>query len=320
LPDQLSRGIVARFYILPSIPIGILAAAGAWWILARATTARAGAVACAALLAAPVAAAAVHYGTADQSGNHVAIRYAEDVVSSLPPNALLIMTGDENDTSVDYLQYVAHVRRDVVALDTELLKFPSYVAQAKRNHPDIVIPFASYDGGFRTSLNELVRANLGTRPVYSVGIPDEKRFGKPFDVLRDGLVRQLLPKGAAPNQYALLVRDPSRVDRLHWPLGNYPAKSWEAAIANDYGNAAFDVGYGLQRFGGAASVKRVEKMYRLAIRLSPTLASAYKDLGLALRQNGGDPKEVAVLWRRYLQLDPHDPQAPSIRSVLSTLP
>jgi hypothetical protein len=287
--------------------------------IAASRSALATAVAGAALLAVPVAAAAVHYQTADQSGNRVALDYADDVVLSLPRNSLLIMTGDENDTSIGYLQHVEHKRPDVIALDTELLKLPTYVTQARREHPSLAIPFTAYDGGFRTSLNDLVRANLARRPVYLVGVPDEKGFGKPFDQLREGLVRQLLPKGAATNQYALILRHPNLVDHLHWPLGSYPAKSWEAAIGSDYSNAAFDVGYGLQRFGGPSSIERVEKMYRLAIRLNATLAPAYKDLGLVLHQNGGDPKEVVALWRRYLQLAPKDPQAPAIASVVSTL-
>ncbi len=33
-PDPLTKGIVARFYILPSIPLAILAALGSWWVLA----------------------------------------------------------------------------------------------------------------------------------------------------------------------------------------------------------------------------------------------------------------------------------------------
>jgi hypothetical protein len=326
-PDELTKGIVARFYILPSIPIGILAGLGAWWVLERAAAARVAprrpgitvAVAGAALLAAPVAAAAVHYRTADQSGNRVAFHYGEDVLSSLRPNALLIMSGDENATSISYLQHVEHERPDVVALDSELLKLPTYVAQARREHPGVVIPFAAYDGGVTTSLNDLIRANLAKRPVYYVGVQDEKGFAKPFDQLREGLVRRLLPKGAAPNQYALLLREPNRLERLHWPLGSYPAKSWEAAIAGNYGYAAFDVGFALQRSGDKAAVKRIEEMYRLAIRLNPTLPPAYKDLGLVLRENGGDPQEVAALWRRYLELNPKDPQAPAIESVVSTL-
>ena len=138
-PDPLTKGIVARFYILPSIPardprgprllVGARAGSTARKRLVPAV------VAAAALLALPAAAAANHYSAADQSGNHIAENYAHDLLGGLPPNALLVMRGDENYTSVSYAQNVEHLRPDVVALDAELLKLPSYVEQMKREHP-----------------------------------------------------------------------------------------------------------------------------------------------------------------------------------------
>ena len=325
-PDELTKGIVERFFILPSIPLAILASLGAFLLLERAAAATlpairprlAAGIAAAAVLATPVAAAAAHYRTADHSGDRVALHYGEDILASLPSRSLLIMRGDENFTSLDYLQIVEHRRPDVVTVDAELLKLPTYVTQLRREHPDVVIPFASYDGGVHTSLNDLVRANIGRRPVYVVGSQEETRFGRPFDALRAGLVRHLVPKGRAPNAYALLLGARS-LGRLHWPAATYPVRSWEAAIADDYALAASDAGYAQQRFGGASGVARAERMYRMAIRLDPSLASPYKNLGLLLHDNGGNPKEVARLWRRFLQLDPTDSQAAAIRSVLATL-
>src|SRR5262249_34916434 len=83
----LSKGVYARFFILPSIPLAVLAGLGAWWVLLQVTSLsrpalRPGlvtAVVAAALLAVPAASAVVHYGTDDQSGNDVAERYADDV-------------------------------------------------------------------------------------------------------------------------------------------------------------------------------------------------------------------------------------------------
>ena len=62
-----------------------------------------------------------------------------------------------------------------------------------------------------------------------------------------------------------------------------------------------------------------EKMFRKAIPLSPNLASAYNDLGLLLRDNGGDPKETIALWERFLQLRPNDKDAGAIRAAIAQL-
>ena len=104
-------------------------------------------LAAAVLLVVPVASAATHYSTEDQSGNRVDSNYAKDILDQLPPNALLLMRGDENYTSVAYAQFVEHQRPDVVALDTELLKLPAYVQQIHREHPDVHIVCAAVDRG-----------------------------------------------------------------------------------------------------------------------------------------------------------------------------
>src|SRR5262249_52040396 len=156
---------------------------GAWWLLGlaeRVSVSRRTLVtglAAAALLVVPAASAAAHYSSEDQSGNRVASNYATDIVGQPPPNALLLMPGAENYTSLAYAQFVEQQRPDVVALDTELLKLPEYVQQIHREHPEVLIPFTSYDGGVHTSLNTLISANLPNRPVFSIGTQTEKAYG-----------------------------------------------------------------------------------------------------------------------------------------------
>jgi hypothetical protein len=324
-PDELTKGIVARFYILPSVPLAILSGLGAWWVLGQAERVRVSrrglvtALAAAALLIVPVASAADHYSSVDQSSNYVAQNYARDMLGLLPPNALLIMRGDENYTSVTYEQFVEHYRPDVVAVDTELLKLSSYVAQIRREHPDVLIPFTAYDGGINTSMNNLVSANLPHHPVFTVGDQAEKKFGKPFDQMDFGLVIQRLAKGTAPNKYAAIQADPTRLENLHYPTGHYDPESWEAgAIAPDYANAAFALAFAFDS-NNRQDPQLIERFYRLAIKLNPTESSAYKNLGLILYDTGGDPKEIISLWTTYLRLDPTDKQAPSIQKVVEQL-
>lgn len=325
-PDALTKGIIARFYILPSIPLAIAAGLGAWWLLEKASPVRLvrpgllAAVASAALLLVPFASAVHHYAGDDQSGNRVAEGYAHDLLAPLPPNSLLLMRGDENLTSVSYVQNVEHFRPDVLALDTELLKLPSYVSQVRREHPSLLIPFTAYDGGVNTSLNTLVSDNIHQRPVFYIGMQVEKKFGKPFDQVIEGLSRRLEPKGSAPDQYAVMAQDPERYASFHYPPKAYPTSSWEGAdISRNYAYEAFYDAYAIQVDGTAARAQLGEKLYATAIRLYPGLTLAYKDYGLMLHDDGGDPKQIIGLWQHYLHVAPHDPQAPAIRTVLNRL-
>lgn len=90
-------------------------------------------------------------------------------------------------------------------------------------------------------------------------------------------------------------------------------------MAKNYALEAFDVAYAIQADGAPANVQLGERMYATALGLDPGLTQAYKDYGLMLRDHGGDPRQIIALWQRYLQLAPHDPQAPAIRMVLKRL-
>jgi hypothetical protein len=326
-PDDLTKGVLARFYILPRIPLAVLAGAGAGQVLLWVQRIRRPSlrpnlvtlVAAVALLAVPAASAVVHYGSSDQSGNNVARNYGIDILEPLEPNAVLLMRSDENYTSVAYVQFVERVRPDVTAIDTELLKLPSYVEQIRREHPGVVIPFDSYDGGVRTKLGQVVDANIEERPVYTIGGMEEKDFASGFDEVPSGITRQLLPKGTAPESSERLREQARRFSELGYPATSYPSTTWERVISENYGKVAFELGFGLQKAGNTDSALTAQ-MYRTAIRLADArLPAAYKNLGVLLNRTRGDRNELIRVWERYLELKPDDAQAGAIRAAVDRL-
>lgn len=327
LTDPVTRGVLERFYLLPSLPVAVLVGVGAWalasWLTstpavqARGWQAAGPGVIAASLLGLAVL-AVVRFPEVDQSQNRVAETYAGDVLASLPEDAVLLTRSDENYTSLLYAQDVNGARPDVIAIDTELLKLASYVDLIREEHPDIDVPFPRYDGGVRTHLGDLVQNVLGLRPVYLVGDMEEDLTER-FDLLDEGLVERVLPNGDAPDPLAVLRADRTVLDRLHPPDRTWPPTTWEAAIAAHYADVAFKTGVALQQLGPQPDAADVEALYREAIRISPTLASAYKNLGLVLQANGGAPSEIIAAWSRYLELQPDDPEAAAIRATIQRL-
>jgi len=325
VPDDLTKGVIARFYMLPSIPLAVLAGVGAWQALLWTRRIRGPAgrpqlipvLGAVALVAVLLGSAVANAGTADHRGDRVALHYGQDLLRPLAPNALLLMRSDENYTSVDYAQFVDGYRKDVVAIDTELLRLSTYDDQVRREHPGIILPFDAYDPAQTGSLAKLVRSNLQSRPVYYVGQMADKTFPSGFDQLRVGFARRLYPKGTVPDTYALLRAHPSVFAAYRYPNGSYPASSWEKVLATSYGGVASDLGYALQSSGRKADQPVAERMLRTAIRLAPDLPANYKDLGVLLADSGGDPREIVSLFRRFLQLRPNDPQAGAIRTEIA---
>ncbi|MEW5990762.1 MAG: DUF2723 domain-containing protein [Chloroflexota bacterium] len=327
LTDPVTRGVLERFYLLPSLPVALVVAAGAWfgatWLgdhipapaVVRAWT-RPAAVAVA--IAALGGLALVRLPEVDESGNRVAEIYADDLLGALPPNTVLLMRSDENYTSVTYAQEVRGLRPDVVAIDVELLKIDAYVDLIEARHPGIQVPFRRYDGGSTTSLGEIIDLIGDTRPVYVAGKLEED-LDQRYDLLDAGLVDEVRPDGLAPDSLARLRADPGIFDRLQPPTRTWPETTWEAAIAANYADVAFEIGVALQQLGPQPDADVVERYYRAAIRISPTLASAYKNLGLLLQVNGAPAAEIVAAWERYLELKPDDPEAGAIRAAIDRL-
>lgn len=322
LDDPVTRGVLERFYILPGLPLAIAIGCGAvvaGRMVVNRLGSRPGAPVAVPVLTWVLLAAIVlmRLPSVDQRDNRVVEGYGRDILETLEPNALLLTRSDENYTAVLYSQVVAGIRPDVAAVDVELLKLPTYVAQIRREHPDLALPFEAYDDGERTSLNDLVRANLSTRPVFAIGRFKEdlsERFGEvPW-----GLARRVVEPDTAPDPLADTAAL-ARFRALRPPAATWPATTWEGAITANYGSAAFELALDRHRPGRFDGASDVAGLYRTAIRLAPALGSAYKNLGLLLLDNGGSPAEVVAVWRRYLELEPDDPQASSIRAEIQRL-
>ena len=326
LDDPVTRGVLERFAILPTVVIGILAGVGAIrlgvWVLGRAPDERVrlrlGAALGIAAVAVVVAIGAVHLPLASQRDNRVAETYGRDILEPLPADALLLMRSDEHYTTVSFAQVVEGLRPDVVAVDVELLKLPTYVAQIRRQHPDVQIPFAAYDDGATTSLGDVVAANLPARPVFVVGRLKEDLSAR-FATIPWGLTRRFSPAADAPTAADAARADADRFASLHPPAAALPDTTWEGVMAANYGSAAFEDAHARQVGGPQADWQQLADLYRTAARLAPALASADKNLGLLLLDNGGSPTEIVTVWRRYLNAVPDDPDAAAIRSEVERL-
>ncbi len=114
----------------------------------------------------------------------------------------------------------------------------------------------------------------------------------------------------------LLADDPNNVDILV-SLGNVyydvsePEMSIEyyeraLAIKPDVPFVLVDCGAMYRKLGQAD--KAIE-LFRKAIEIDPQLPQAYFNLGAVLRMEKGDAMGAALVWKKYLELDPNpDPQ------------
>ncbi len=109
--------------------------------------------------------------------NRSAYYYAEDfgrnILGNLDPNSLIIMTGDQESSTVMYLQTVKQFRTDVLAfknIEVDELQTAEGRAELSRRYPGLIVPPENTDSeqvkDSSRYLNRLIDANISSRSVY----------------------------------------------------------------------------------------------------------------------------------------------------------
>jgi 4-amino-4-deoxy-L-arabinose transferase-like glycosyltransferase len=135
-----------------------------------------------------------HYERINQRDNRLASTFAEDIFASLPPRTVLLAQEDVVVLPITYLQAIEKQRADVPLVMLGLLQGgEDYVSQLRRRHPDLVIPFNTYDRNSTSANNKaLVDANPG-RQFALIGAPLDSSLFQGNWTYQHGLVNLLLP-------------------------------------------------------------------------------------------------------------------------------
>lgn len=212
------------------------------------------------------------YDDVDQSENHVARWFAEDVLSTLEPNAVLLAGGDETVMPVSYLQGVEHYRTDVRLVMLGLLSAHWYVPQLRDNYPDLVVPFARFDPQSPSgNTKALVDANPGRTFGVIWSVPDNSLKTSYWYYSR-GLVLRLLPMTTDVTLDQMTAENQRLLERYRLPsINKIKSKTFERAILFQYAMAPYRVGEEYEHgqvYGGARA------WYERALSIDPALGLA----------------------------------------------
>jgi len=219
-------------------------------------------------LAIVLATAARHYSTIDQSKNRLAHTFAQDILKTLEPNAVLLALGDEVAFPVAYVQAVEKERPDVTLVMLGLFRsYAWYLSQLRRRDPALVIPFDHYDpSNPAATLRALVDANP-QRSFATVGALTDNSLSNAYWLYRRGLVEQIEPMStdvgldAAAQENERLANlyrlpDPSKIRR----------KTFEISILAKYARGPVSMA---KQFELAHLDRQAEVWYRRALAINP---------------------------------------------------
>jgi len=293
---SLSRYVLERFFLLPQVVLAPLMAFGvlglAEWLSSAVPALRAYAFAAvgAAVLLMTLGGAMANYAGIDQSRNRAARRFAEDILATLDPGAVLVVNGDEVIMPLAYLQDVEGYRPDVAVLIMPLLNTDWYLPQLRRQYPKLAIPFAHYNGRSGTgsgtgsgsgtgpgsgTLKALIEANPG-RAFAMDNIESEASLNENYWFRRRGLVDVMEPMSKDVNIDELIADTENLFRRYHPPPPQaIKMKSLEPSILSHYATPAYVVAQQCERVHYYAQAR---DWYRRALALDPSLSDVRESL------------------------------------------
>jgi hypothetical protein len=214
---------------------------------------------------------ATHYRALDQSSSHVASTYAEDILNSLEPHAILFGSGDDVVFTVTYLQAVEHVRPDVTPIWTSAFRGPAwYRAQLRARDPGLVLAPEGADPR-APSVKAIADANR-SRPIAFIGPALDDSVNGSYIGLPHGLVTKLVP-ASEPVYLDVLVRDNEGLfGKYHVPAAaSIKPGTFEIGALRRYAIPALIVGTQLERAHDIAAAKQ---WYGRAAAIDPSFTEA----------------------------------------------
>lgn len=316
--NPLLLGVLQRFYIMPAVMVSFWIGLGIKnifkWIknkkFPNVILKTAPAAVTLALLGWEFSA---HIEEADFRENFIAEDFAHNILLSLPEDALFFVSGDVASIGVDYLQLVEQKRPDIIALDQAKLTYDWYYAQAKARFQQVTLPGERYDGAAIQN-RHLIAVNIGRRPVCFMDFK-EQSYQSNFRALPLGLVYRMAPKSQPVNVDSLEARTNALYStfKMRGWQREYPRTRFEFEVKQIYAEPFFRLAY---EFEQAGNVAKAEHYYKRTLEWNPYHYKVLKNLAVLYFYKLNRREDGVRLFRRYLEVNPYDAEAHSIRQLI----
>lgn len=223
----------------------------------------------------------MNFSQANNRENLGTLKYALDFYLPTESNAIVMLAGDVANFTGQYVKTVGLGGDGRIVFSPGQFHLKWFIPQLKARHPDLIIPAPEPGNRFATA-SQVIRANLGRRPIY---ISPELAFHDPeiekeFVLWPRNLLFKVRRKGGeekleAYREEAQRLWESLDLEWFSWVRKNNPLL--EEVIISYYARHFHNLGYMYE------SVKLDEeavKEYERALEVDPFLADSLKNLGL----------------------------------------
>ena len=246
ITTALARSVLERFFLLPHVVVAPLSALGivfagelarervgaAWRVRTRSALA-------ALAVAAAVAAAAVSFSSIDESDNHFARHFAEDILATARPNAILLAGGDAVVMPIGYLLSIEGARPDLTFVQIPLLRADWYVRELHREYPALVLRYPKFDG-LPGTMRAFIEPNDPARFEVIGGLLDDTMASTHTLIVR-GLLSEFRPNDQAVDAAQIASSNTAIMATYRVPTVGEVHRAWDRVILGDYASPPYNV-------------------------------------------------------------------------------
>lgn len=288
-----------------------------------------------------------NYSICDQRTNYVISKFAKNLLSSMPHEAIILLRGDLPGNSLRYMHYCEGMRPDISLVDQEMMTYAWYLPKMAKHLPGVNFP-----GNWWNPVEEVLPSGMVTFNLYHfleinkqkqtfvcIGIHEgDPTWKKNYSLWPWGSCDKLVPSEIVfnPEEWIKLTRN-----IYNWTeeYGRFDPTSWESVANEEMWQARMKTAFFIFGLAETANMPSDVKaqLYTHAYNLYKEIVYLQKkhpvnwhknyaiacERMLRLRERGTDPEvllsETIRHFRLYTRRAQNDPQLADILAVLKHL-
>ncbi|XP_060549526.1 protein O-mannosyl-transferase TMEM260 isoform X3 [Pantherophis guttatus] len=298
------------------------------------------------LLAAVLVTAQIYsnYSVCDQSNNNVVDQFAMNLLSSMPPDAIILLRGDLPGNSLRYMHHCEGIRPDISLVDQEMMTYHWYLPKLAKHLPGVTFPGNRWnpvevplpDGTITFNLHHFLKVNKHKDTFVCIGLHEgDPTWKKDYSLWPWGSCDKLV-SSKVPFDPEMWVERTQNLYNWTEEYGRFDSSSWELVANEEMWQARMKTAFFLFDLAetGSTSVEEKAKLYTLAYKLYKEIVNTYKthpvnwhknyaiacERVLHLHPAREDPEvlllEIIKHFRLYLEEAADDPQQSSILQAI----
>ncbi|XP_060549527.1 protein O-mannosyl-transferase TMEM260 isoform X4 [Pantherophis guttatus] len=230
------------------------------------------------LLAAVLVTAQIYsnYSVCDQSNNNVVDQFAMNLLSSMPPDAIILLRGDLPGNSLRYMHHCEGIRPDISLVDQEMMTYHWYLPKLAKHLPGVTFPGNRWnpvevplpDGTITFNLHHFLKVNKHKDTFVCIGLHEgDPTWKKDYSLWPWGSCDKLV-SSKVPFDPEMWVERTQNLYNWTEEYGRFDSSSWELVANEEMWQARMKTAFFLFDLAetGSTSVEEKAKLYTLAYK------------------------------------------------------